>query len=216
MTKAVATVSPTRMELIRLRRRIELAQKGHDLLEQKMDALMMEFLGLARRIRAERKEAFGKLLEAHRKLLRCMAWMGTAETVQASLETTRELELEVSSRSIMGVRVPMVEEVRARRRPTERGYSLHTGSALLDEAALQFEEALSALCRLAEMEEAVRRIGWELERTRRRVNALEYVLLPRLKSMVAFIAFRLDEMERDNFARLKRIKAMLEEREWRR
>jgi V/A-type H+-transporting ATPase subunit D len=215
MTKAVTTLSPTRMELIRLRRRIELAQKGHDLLEEKMDALMMEFLGLARRIRVLRKEAFAELLEAHQKLLKCMAWMGTLETVEASLESLRETEIEIASRSIMGVRVPMVQAVKISRKPVERGYSLHTSSALLDEAASKFEEVLSKLCELAELEEAIRRIGWELERTRRRVNALEHILIPRLRSAVAFISFRLDEMERDDFIRLKRIKAMLEAREWR-
>jgi len=202
------------MELIRLRRRIELAQKGHDLLEEKMDALMMEFLGLAKNIRTLRKEVFAKLSQAHQALLRCMAWMGTSETVQAGLESSKEAEIEVSSRSIMGVKVPMVETVKIQRKPTERGYSLHMTSALLDEAASKFEAVLSQLCQLAEMEEAIRRIGWELERTRRRVNALEHVLIPRLKSTVAFIEFRLDEMERDNFVRLKRIKAMLESREW--
>jgi V/A-type H+-transporting ATPase subunit D len=216
MTKAVTTISPTRMELIRLRRRIELAQKGHDLLEEKMDALMMEFLGLARRIKAARTEAFAKLSDAHSKLLKCMAWMGTLETVQASTETLEEVEIDVSGRSIMGVRVPMVEAVEIHRKPTDRGYSLHVSSTLLDEAASAFEEALSKLCELAEMEEAIKRIGLELERTRRRVNALEHVLIPRLKSAVAFISFRLDEMERDNFIRLKRIKALLEAREWKR
>lgn len=213
MTKAVSGVSPTRMELIRLRQRITLAQKGHDLLEEKRDALMMEFLGLVKRIRELRKEAFRRLSEAHRRLSRCMAWMGSPETVQASVEAVKEVRLEISTRSIMGVRAPMVEEMRVERNPVQRGYSLHTGSPLLDEASLEFERTLVQLCELAELSEAVRRIGLELERTRRRVNALEYVLIPQLKSMVAFIAFRLDEMERDNFVRLKRIKAMLERRE---
>ncbi|MEM2281986.1 MAG: V-type ATP synthase subunit D [Candidatus Hadarchaeales archaeon] len=213
MTKAVSGISPTRMELIRLRQRIALAQKGHDLLEEKRDALMMEFLGLVRRIRELSKEAFGRLSEAHRKLSYCMAWMGSAETLQATLESRKELKLEISTRFIMGVKVPMVEGVRTERNPVQRGYSLHTSSALLDEASAEFERALAQLCELAELSEAVRRIGLELERTRRRVNALEYILIPQLKSMAAFIAFRLDEMERDNFVRLKRIKAMLERRE---
>ncbi len=215
MPKAVSTVSPTRMELIRLRQRVSLAQKGHDLLEEKMEALMMEFLGLVRRIKAKRREAFSELAEAHRKLGRCMAVMGRERLLQAARSTLKRVQLESSTRSVMGVRLPLVEPPKTERRAVERGYQLHTTSALLDEASLAFERALRSLCELAELEESVRWIGYELERTRRRVNALEHVLIPRLRSLISFISFRLEEMERDNFVRLKRVKVILEERRWR-
>ncbi|MEM2600700.1 MAG: V-type ATP synthase subunit D, partial [Candidatus Hadarchaeales archaeon] len=94
-----------------------------------------------------------------------------------------------------------------------RGYSLHPSPSLLDRASEDFERALKLLVEVAELEEAARALAWELERTRRRVNALEYILIPRLEAALKFIAMRLDEMEREHFFRLKRIKAMLERRE---
>jgi len=90
---------------------------------------------------------------------------------------------------------------------------VYATSSALDEASREFEKALESLIKLAELEEGARAIALELEKTKRRVNALEYVILPSLKSMVKFISMRLDEMERENFSRLKRIKAMLEARE---
>jgi len=210
---AVIAVAPTRMELIKLRRRVGLAQRGHDLLREKMDALVIEFFEILRRIRGARERAFAQLAAAFRALSRCCAAMGTIETAQASREARRELQVEVGTRHVMGVVVPVLEAVEVERPPTARGYSIHTTSATLDEASKEFERALKLSIELAELEESARAIGKELERTKRRVNALEYIIIPRLHAAVKFISMRLDEMERENFSRLKRIKAMLERRE---
>lgn len=211
MAAAVA-VAPTRMELIKLRRRVSLAQRGHDLLREKMDALVIEFFEILRRIRGARERAFTQLGAAFRVLSRCCATMGTIETGQASREARRELQVEVGTRHVMGVVVPVLEAVEVERPPTARGYSIHTTSAVLDEASREFERALKLLLELAELEESARAIGRELERTKRRVNALEYVIIPSLRAAVKFISMRLDEMERENFSRLKRIKAIMERR----
>ena len=206
-------VSPTRMELLKLRQRVGLAQKGHDLLKEKMDALVIEFFEVLRRIQEARTKALEQLSVAHRALSMCFAIVGTLETKQASKETKRELQVEISTRHIMGIAVPVVEVGEVERNALVRGYGLHMTSSVLDEASREFERALKLLIELAELKGSAFAIAKELERTKRRVNALEYILIPRLKEALKFIVMRLDEMERENFSRLKRIKAMLEERE---
>jgi len=207
------SVPPTRMELLKLRQRVGLAQRGHDLLREKMDALVIEFFEVVRRIQEARAKALEQLSVAHRALSMCFAIIGTLETKQASREAKRELQVEISTRHIMGIVVPAVEVEEIERNALMRGYGLHMTSSVLDEASREFERALNLLIELAELEGSAFAIARELEKTKRRVNALEYILIPRLKEAIKFIVMKLDEMERENFSRLKRIKAMLEERE---
>jgi len=204
-------VAPTRMELIKLRRRMALAEKGHDLLKEKMDALVMEFFGVLKNIEEVRSKSLEQLTRAYKALSLCQAEMGTIETFQAVRESRRGASLEIQTRYIMGVPVPKVE-AGFTRGVTERGYAIHSTSAILDRAAAEFEKALGELVKQAELEAAAYALARELERTKRRVNALEYILIPRLREMIKFIQGRLDEIERENFTRLKRIKAILEER----
>ncbi|HID60631.1 MAG TPA: V-type ATP synthase subunit D [Hadesarchaea archaeon] len=206
------TISPTRMELIKLKRRVSLAQRGHDLLREKMDALVMEFFDVLKKVQGSRTRALERLFRAYRVLSECFATMGTIETVESARETKRELQLEISSRHVMGITVPVIEDPKVERNALARGYSLYTTSSLLDETSKEFEQALKLLVKHAELEASAFAIGKELEKTKRRVNALEYILIPKLQETIKFISMRLDEMERENFTRLKRIKAILEER----
>ncbi len=211
MAMALA-VAPTRTELLKLRKRMSLAQKGHDLLEEKMNALVIEFFEVLGRVQEVKPKALEQLSVAHRALSMCFAIVGTLETKQASKETKRELQLDVSTRHIMGIVVPAVEVGEVERNALIRGYGLHMTSSVLDEASREFERALKLLIELAGLEESAFAITRELEKTKRRVNALEYILIPRLKDAIKFIKMRLDEMERENFSRLKRIKTILEKR----
>lgn len=214
MPEIVEGVSPTRMELLRLSRRTKLAEKGHDLLREKRDALIAEFLDVVGEVRGARKEMEAKLKEAFDFFIVAQALSGVEQVRQLSLMTSREIELEFSSRSIMGVHVPILElENGLARKVTERGYGFMDSSAAVDRSARSFEEALEKIIKLAELEEAVRNLAGEVEKTKRRVNALEYVMIPRLKATRKYIRMRLEEMERENFTRLKKIKAMLERRE---
>ena len=212
MAMALA-VSPTRMELLKLRQRVGLAQKGHDLLKEKMDALVIEFFEVLRRIQEARTKALEQLSVAHRVLSMCFAVVGTLETKEVSREARRELQIDISTRHIMGIAVPAVVVGEVERNVLARGYSIHTTSSVLDEASREFEQALKLLIELSELNASALALARELEKTKRRVNALEYILIPRLREALKFITMRLDEMERENFTRLKRIKAMLEERE---
>jgi len=211
MPEIIEGVSPTRMELLWLRRRERLAEKGHDLLREKRDALIAEFLDVVSEVRGARKEAEDKLKEAFDYLIIAQAGLGVEEVRQLSLMTPQEISLDFSSRSIMGVSVPILElEKELTRNVTDRGYGFMDSSAAVDKCARSFEEALEKLIKLAELEEAVRKLAGEVEKTKRRVNALEYVMIPRLKATRKYIQMRLEEMERENFTRLKKIKVMLE------
>jgi V/A-type H+-transporting ATPase subunit D len=209
---AKLSLVPTRSELLKLRHRVSLAQRGHDLLKEKMDALVMEFFEVFRKIKKIREVAIRELMDAYSTLSRCFARMGFMETVQASREAERKVQLEVSTRHIMGVPVPVIEAKEIESTALKRGYSIHTTSPTLDEAAKSFENVLRSLIRVAELEASARAMAAELERTRRRVNALEYIVIPDIKSTIRFIAMKLDEGERENFSRLKRISAILEEK----
>ncbi len=214
MPEIIEGVSPTRMELLWLRRRVRLAEKGHDLLREKRDALIAEFLDVVGEVRGARKEAEDKLKEAFDYLIIAQAGLGVEEVRQLSLMTPQEISLDISSRSIMGVSVPILElQKELTRNVTDRGYGFMDSSVAVDKCARSFEEALEKLIKLAELEEAVRKLAGEVEKTKRRVNALEYVMIPRLKATRKYIQMRLEEMERENFTRLKKIKVMLERRE---
>ena len=214
MPEIMEGVSPTRMELLRLRRREKLAEKGHDLLREKRDALIAEFLDVVSEVRGARKEVEDKSKEAFDFLIVAQAGLGVEQVRQLSLMTSQEIPLDFSSRSIMGVHVPILElENELARKVTERGYGFMDSSAALDRSAKSFEETLEKIIKLAELEEAVRNLAGEVEKTKRRVNALEYIMIPRLKATRKYIQMRLEEMERENFTRLKKIKAILERRE---
>ncbi len=213
MPEIIEGISPTRMELLRLSRREKLAEKGHDLLREKRDALIAEFLDVVCEVREARMTAEDKLKEAFESLIIAQALLGVEQVRQLSLMTPQEIALDFSSRSIMGVHVPTLQlEHGLVRTVTERGYSLVDSSAAVDSCAKSFEEALEKIIKLAEMEEAVKNLAGEVEKTKRRVNALEYIMIPSLKATRKYIRMRLEEMDRENFARLKKIKAMLERR----
>ena len=109
--------------------------------------------------------------------------------------------------------MPIIESDKAERGLIHRGYGFADTTAKLDEDAKKMEQAIEAIVKLAEVEETVRRLALEVEKTQRRVNALEYIVLPRLKVTVKYIRMRLDEIERESFTRLKKIKAVLDARE---
>jgi V/A-type H+-transporting ATPase subunit D len=207
-------INPTRMELLKLKTKVKLAHKGHRLLKQKRDALIIEFFNILEQAKGIRKQTEEELAAAFRELLLAEASLGTLRVAEASLAVQPSGGIErIESRNIMGIRVPTLELKEIRRTLLERGYGLTTTSSRLDEASRRFEAVLKTIGELAEIEKSIRLLAEEIEKTKRRVNALENVLIPRLDATVKYIKMRLDEMERENFFKLKRIKALIEERE---
>jgi len=210
MGKASGDVSPTRMALLQTKKKAKLAKRGHSLLKEKRDAIVMEFFEKMKDAEELRKNVNELLVGAYKNLTLTQAFDGSGKVFSTSLAVKENSDLELSHKNIMGVRIPTIEEMEFQRKVTERGYGLVETSSRIDRTAKDFEEVLSSLIKLAELEGSLRMLGMEIRKTKRRVNALEYITIPKLESTSRRIVMRLDEMERENFFRLKVIKRRLE------
>jgi V/A-type H+-transporting ATPase subunit D len=197
-------VNATRMELMRVRRRLGTATRGHSLLKDKLDGLMQEFLGVLDTYKAARRE----MEERFPHILRGFVLAGlssSSEAVSAALTQCRgRASVEFQRRNVAGVTVLDVKaEVES-----GGGYSLLDTPLVFDEAVAELRQYFPELIRVAELEHAVWLLVAEIERTRRRVNALEYIMIPSLRDAMRTIRMKLDEMERGNTIRLMKIKDM--------
>lgn len=211
-TNIIRGVHPTRMELIQLQRRRILAEKGHDLLKEKRDALIMEFFSVLEDIRKLRGDVNSALQDAFRALLESKMILGPAKLNELSMNLPFSVQIDVDTRNIMGVRVPIL---RSREETVEESvpYSVVDTTAKMDEAVKKFRDTTKLIIRLAETETAVKKLAQEIDKTKRRVNALKYIIIPRIGNTIKYIQFHLEEVAREDFFRLKRIKATLEKRE---
>ncbi|MEM4272290.1 MAG: V-type ATP synthase subunit D [Candidatus Bilamarchaeaceae archaeon] len=205
--------NPTRMELLKTKARIKLAATGHNLLKQKRDALILDFFKILKRARDLRGELNLKMKDAYRSLSVAHAYHTTFELESIAAGVEEDLGLEVKTRNVMGVRIPEIKSKIQEHGFGERGYSIIGTSAKIDDVVEKFGEVLRIVIVLAETETAIRRLIKEIEKTKRRVNALEFVVLPRLRKQRNEISFRLEEMERDAFVSLKVIKRRLQQEE---
>ncbi len=187
-----------------------MAEKGHDLLEEKRDALVMEFFKLIDARRDLRSGLEVNVKRAYESLAEAQMIMGCSGVENASYSVAEMADVEVDTKSIMGAKIPIIEEV-SLQAGKERGYGYAGTSAKLDEAASCFEEVLKHVLKLAESDGAIRMLAQEVEKTKRRVNALENIFIPKLSATQNFIEMHLEELEREDFFRRKRIKALLEE-----
>jgi V/A-type H+-transporting ATPase subunit D len=206
-------INPTRMELLKLKQREKLAVKGHSLLKEKRNALIMEFFNILERVKGSRDEVTVKLQEAYQDLTAAQVMMGDLSVKKAAMSVTESVDVDIDSRSVMGVVVPVIESEISQRTIVERGYGFMDTSVKLDEAAKKFEESIQLIIELGEIEKTIMLLASEIESTKRRVNALEHIIIPRLENTVKYIEMRLEEMERENFVRLKMIKKTMEESE---
>jgi len=198
-------VNATRMELLKLRGRVRMAKRGHKLLKDKRDELMRVFLAIVREGWTVRHQVETLLATAYRSFLVARAVMSRETMGEALMRPTPPLQLQTNWRAIMNVAVP--EFALAAQDPAGVcAYGLATTSPELDSALGAFAEVLPQLVRLAQLERTMELLSDEIARTRRRVNALEYVLIPELQAAVKSIAMRLGEMERSNTTRLMKIK----------
>ncbi|MBN1146162.1 MAG: V-type ATP synthase subunit D [Anaerolineales bacterium] len=203
-------VSVTRMELLARRAQIVLARQGRELLEQKRTALMKEFLRIADTV-MERSDALQEAAASARRALARAEAMAGAEAIQsAALASRDEVLLEVTTASVMGVKVPHIEQKRVTRPALGRGYSIVGASVSIDETAAAYEAQVDSVIQLAESELRLKRLAAEIRRTTRRLNALDLLLIPRLESERDFIQTALDERERADHFRLKLVKRVLE------
>ena len=205
-------VNPTRMELIKKNAQIKLAEQGRDLLREKMDALIQEFFHIMESVSKSREELEIIANSAQRSLLTALAVDDSVTLKSASFATKKGLLLDIKGKNIMGVPVPVLEKTRVSKSILERGYSIISTSGRIDEAAEKFEMELDLIIGLAETETSLKRLGGEIQMTRRRVNALEQVLIPELKKQAKYIENTIDEREREDLFRLKKVKKIIERR----
>ncbi len=203
-------INPTRMELLKLKQREKLAVKGHSLLKEKRNALIMEFFNILDRVKGSRENVAEKLKEAYTDLTTAQIIMGDLAVRKAAMSVKESVKVDIDSRSVMGVVVPVMDYEVQKRTIIQRGYGFMDTSVKLDDAAKRFEESITLIIELAEIEKTIILLAGEIESTKRRVNALEHIIIPRLKNTVKYIEMRLEEMDRENFVRLKMIKKTLE------
>ncbi|WP_193309792.1 V-type ATP synthase subunit D [Halorubrum halophilum] len=206
-------VKPTRKNLMAIEDRIDLSERGHDTLEQKRDGLIMEFMDILDQAQDVRSDVSETYDTAQRKIDMARAMEGDVAVRGAAAALKEHPEITTQSKNIMGVVVPQIESSKVRKSIDERGYGLLGSSARIDEAADAYEDLLEKIILAAEVETAMKKMLTEIETTKRRVNALEFTLLPRLYENQEYIEQKLEEQEREEIFRLKKIKAKKEAEE---
>lgn len=199
-------ISSTRLELLATKAQMTLAQQGRDLLKEKRKAMMQEFMGAAGDLLQKGEELERSAAVARRALALAEAFDGEESVRAASFAARGEASIGIDSGQVMGVPVPKFERKNFSRSLKERGYSLVGTSARIDEVARRFEEELNVVIEVAAHEATLRGLAAEIQRTSRRVNALENVTLPRLLAQRRTIQMTLEEREREDLFRLKRVK----------
>jgi len=196
-------VPSTRSNLIRMKETLQFAREGYEILDKKREVLTTELVHLAHDAESFQKELCELLEKAYRALEKAKLVMGQERVEWAALAVNRTVEVRVKLRSVMGVPLPTVESYGV---PPEMPYGLGDTTAALDEASDRFRKVVTHIPEFAELMTSVWRLARELQKTQRRVNALQYIFIPDYKATVSFIESVLEEREREETFRLKRIK----------
>ncbi len=204
-------INPTRMELTRIKRRLVTAQRGHKLLKDKRDEMVRQFIQLIRENHRLRKEVEAALAGALKNFAMARAVTEPEMMEEALLYPARSVSVDMGVRSVLSVRVPTLKADEGESLTT-LSYGLAETSAQLDGAIEGLAALLPSLIRLAEVEKTCELLADEIEKTRRRVNALEYVMIPQFVETIRFISMKLDENERGSLTRLMKVKAMIQSR----
>ncbi len=203
-------VNPTRMELTRLKHSLKTATRGHKLLKDKRDELMKQFLEIVRKNKDMRRQVEASLEAAAAGFAAASGNMSPEALEQALLYPKQSISVDVSYKNIMSVNVPMFDtKAKSDKAGEIYPYAFANTSGELDDAVLALSESMVLMVELAEVEKAVELLSIEIEKTRRRVNALEYVTIPRYIETIKYITMKLDENERGNLTRLMKVKDMM-------
>jgi len=209
----IENVRPTRMELLNTKQKLVLAEKGHKLLKQKRDVLVMEFFGLVKKAKNLRGELNSQMQKSFQSLAITEAFHGELFVRANAMAVKKAPLIDVTAKNIMRVKIPVVEGVNVTKTLLERGYSIQGTSAKFDDSAENFEKSLQIILQLAESETAIKRLLKEIEKTNRRVNALEFNIQPKMKETIKEIAAHLNRLESERFFALKITKKRLEKKE---
>ncbi|MBQ1291050.1 MAG: V-type ATP synthase subunit D [Lachnospiraceae bacterium] len=207
---AATNVNPTRMELTRLKNKLVTARRGHKLLKDKRDELMRQFLLLVRENMELRTRVEEEIREANKRFAIAKSGMSEAEVRVAFMSPKQEIQLEMDTRNVMSVDVPVYSyQTRTSDENDVYSYGYAFTSGDLDDGVEHLAAVLPDLLKLAESEKSCQLMAAEIEKTRRRVNALEHVLIPDMEESIKFITMKLDENERSSQIRLMKVKDMM-------
>lgn len=204
---AAQNVTPTRSELINVKRKIQLSKSGYNLLKKKRDGLMYEIFAILPKVKSLRADLVKRYGVAQESINLASAIEGTIAMRSIAMTVATPPTVHLKEHNIMGVRVPKITASSVRHPLSERGYGLIGTGPAIDDAVGGYESLVEQIIIAAELETAIKRLLDEVEKTKRRVNALEFKVLPELEEVRKFIALRLEEMERESLFTLKRIKA---------
>jgi len=207
----VEGVNPTRMELLEIRKKVILAEKGHKLLEEKRDALVEKFFTVIEKRNAFKKQVDAGFQDAFLSLIQAQMLLGEQQVDDLSQITADIGEISFEADNIMGVKIAKINTSQLRQ-PGQPSYGFSETCASLDDAYQKFNILLRLVISLAEVEENIQSLSVEIEKTKRRVNVLENSLIPKLYATIKYIEMQLDEREREDFFRRKRIKALMEKK----
>ena len=199
-------IKPTRSELLKLKKQIRLAKSGYNLLKKKRDGLILEFFDILKKAKTLREELVNEYKAALEKINIARTLEGDLKVKSIAMAIKDIPDIKLTTKNIMGVKVPKIESSEIKKAFMERGYGVYNSSSI-DEAAAAYEKVVEKIILAAEIETSMRKLLNEIEKTKRRVNALEFVVIPNLDKTKSFIQLRLEEMERENIFRMKRIKA---------
>ena len=203
-------VRPTKIELIKLRRRLYLAKRIQKIVKDRLSILTLEFLQIARETVEAKIKLIDNFSELYRALSIAAGYHGYVALEKELIASERDLEIAAGSRNIAGTRIPTFELKEVKR--VMRGYNLVDTSSWLDRTAQLSEKCLEAIVVLAELQSSLELLGREINRTKRIVNALEYMVIPSLQATIKYLNMKFEERDREEKSRLKRVKVLLEQK----
>ena len=208
MPQQLIKVRPTKIELIKLRRRLSLATRIQKIVKDRLSILTLEFLQMAREIVEVKEKLLNGFSGSYKALSTAAGYHGYLALEKELVATESDLKVVTGSRNIAGVRIPSFELAETER--AIRGYNLVDTSSFLDQAAQLYEKCLEAIIELAELQRSLGLMGMEINRTKRIVNALEYMVIPGLQITIKFLYMKFEERDREEKSRLKRVKVLLQ------
>jgi len=207
MSQQLIKVRPTKIELVRLKRRLSLAQRVQKIVKDRLSILTMEFLQAARETVEAKRKLVDELSQAYKALSIATGYHGYIALEKELIATETDVRVTAGLRNIAGVRIPSFELKQDG--GSMRGYNLVDTSSWLDRAAQLSEKALEAIVELAELQRGLELLGMEINRTKRITNALEYIIIPSLQATIKYLAMKFEERDREEKTRLKRVKVLL-------
>jgi V/A-type H+-transporting ATPase subunit D len=208
--QVLKVVRPTKIELIKLRRRLSLASRIQRIIKDRVLILILEFLQIARQTVEIKSQLLAEFSRAYKALSIAAGYHGYIALEKELIATERDLGIAAGSRNVAGVRIPAFELKEAQ--GVIRGYSLVDTSSWLDQTAQLSEKCLETIVELAELQKGLELLGREISRTKRILNALEYLIIPSLQATIKYLYMKFEERDREEKSRLKRVKVLLERR----